>query len=66
MTAITIAQGATWAIAAFAAGGVIARPWKWPEAIWAVLGAATLVALPWCHGETPSGPFPAAPMSICS
>ncbi len=45
MVAITFAEGATWAIAAFAAGGVITRPWKWPEAIWAVLGAATLVAL---------------------
>jgi arsenical pump membrane protein len=47
---ITIAEGATWAIAACATGGVIARPWKWPEAVWAGLGAAALVALalvPW-------------------
>jgi arsenical pump membrane protein len=50
MTVITLTQGATWMITAFAAGGVITRPWKWPEAVWAVLGAATLVALalvPW-------------------
>jgi arsenical pump membrane protein len=50
MAAVTIAQGATWAISAIAAGGVIGRPWRLPEAIWAVLGAATLVAfafVPW-------------------
>jgi len=50
LTATTAAEGATWAIAALTAGGVIARPWRWPEAIWAVLGAAVLVAfslLPW-------------------
>jgi arsenical pump membrane protein len=50
MAAITIAQGATWAISAIAAGGVIGRPWRLPEAVWAVLGAASLVALalvPW-------------------
>jgi arsenical pump membrane protein len=45
MAAITIAQGATWAISAIAAGGVIGRPWRLPEAVWAVLGAASLVAL---------------------
>lgn len=45
MAAITIRDGATWAIAALAAGGVIARPWKLPEAVWAVLGATSLVAL---------------------
>src|SRR5579871_1916590 len=38
MTAITMTEGATWAIAALATGGVIARPWRWPEAVWAVLG----------------------------
>src|SRR5882762_7482736 len=46
----TLAEGATWAIAAVATGGVIARPWRLPEAIWAVLGAASLVVLalvPW-------------------
>lgn len=40
----------TWAIAAVATGGVIARPFGFSEAIWAVLGAALLVAiglLPW-------------------
>src|SRR5262249_43680948 len=35
----------TWAIAALATAGVIVRPWRLPEAIWAVLGAAALVAL---------------------
>jgi arsenical pump membrane protein len=35
----------TWAIAALATGGVILRPWRLPEAVWAVLGAAVLVAL---------------------
>ncbi len=41
---------ATWAIAALATLGVILRPFSWPEAIWAVLGAGLLVALgllPW-------------------
>jgi arsenical pump membrane protein len=45
-----MSEGATWAIAAVATGGVIARPWRLPEAIWAVLGAASLVGLalvPW-------------------
>ncbi len=35
---------ATWAIAALATAGVIVRPFKLPEAVWAVLGAAVLVA----------------------
>jgi len=50
MAVITMTEGATWAIAAIATGGVIARPWRLPEAIWAVLGAASLVVLalvPW-------------------
>jgi arsenical pump membrane protein len=34
---------ATWGIAALATGGVILRPWRLPEAIWAVAGAALLV-----------------------
>lgn len=41
---------ATWGIAALATLGVIVRPFSWPEAIWAVLGAALLVVLgllPW-------------------
>jgi arsenical pump membrane protein len=41
---------ATWAIAAVATAGVILRPWRLPEATWAVLGAAALVLfglLPW-------------------
>jgi arsenical pump membrane protein len=36
---------ATWGIAALATLGVILRPFSWPEAIWAVLGAGALVAL---------------------
>jgi arsenical pump membrane protein len=33
---------ATWAIAALAIAGVIVRPWKLPEALWAVSAAAAL------------------------
>lgn len=43
-------SAATWSIAALAAGGVVIRPWRLPEAVWAVVGAAALVAcglLPW-------------------
>jgi arsenical pump membrane protein len=40
---IDIQVVATLAIAALAIAGVILRPWKWPEAIWAVSGAALLV-----------------------
>jgi arsenical pump membrane protein len=50
MSAITIGQGATWAIAALATGCVIVRPWRLPEALWAILGAIGLVVLsllPW-------------------
>ena len=41
---------ATWGIAALSTLGVILRPWRLPEAIWAVAGAVLLVAaglLPW-------------------
>jgi arsenical pump membrane protein len=50
MALVTTAQSATWAIAALATLGVIVRPWRLPEAIWAVLGAIALVVLallPW-------------------
>jgi len=39
----TSANLAIWAIAAIAAAGVLARPFKLPEAIWAVGGAALLL-----------------------
>ncbi|BCF94722.1 MULTISPECIES: arsenic transporter [Paraburkholderia] len=35
----------SWSIALAATAGVILRPFRWPEAIWAVAGAALLVAL---------------------
>ena len=38
-----LANGATWGICAAATGAVIARPFRLPEAIWAVAGAALLV-----------------------
>jgi arsenical pump membrane protein len=41
---MTAAQ-VTWMIAALATAGVIVRPWRLPEAVWAVLGAAALVML---------------------
>jgi arsenical pump membrane protein len=43
-------NAATWGIAGLATFGVIARPWNFPEFIWAVVGAALLVVLkllPW-------------------
>jgi arsenical pump membrane protein len=50
MPLVSTAQSATWAVAALATFGVIARPWRLPEAIWAVFGATVLVVfalLPW-------------------
>ncbi|HVO44696.1 MAG TPA: SLC13 family permease [Steroidobacteraceae bacterium] len=50
MSAISFAQAATWAIAGAATGCVLIRPWRLPEATWAVLGALCLVLfalLPW-------------------
>ena len=38
-----LATGATWGICAAATAAVIARPFRWPEAIWAVAGAALLL-----------------------
>lgn len=38
------ANAAIYTISAIATGGVIIRPWRFPEAIWAVLGAVALVA----------------------
>jgi arsenical pump membrane protein len=46
----TVAQGATWTIAALSVAAVLVRPWRLPEGVWAVLGATLLVAfslLPW-------------------
>ncbi|RZM09121.1 MAG: arsenic transporter, partial [Sphingomonas sp.] len=40
-----VATGLTWGICAASTAGVIARPYRWPEAIWAVLGAAALLVL---------------------
>jgi arsenical pump membrane protein len=40
---LTEGVAATWGIAALATGGVIIRPWRLPEAVWAVLGAVALV-----------------------
>lgn len=37
------ALAATWGVAALATWGVILRPWRMPEAVWAVAGAAVLV-----------------------
>ncbi len=38
-------EALTWGIAGIATAGVIGRPFNWPEAIWAGLGAALLVGL---------------------
>lgn len=50
MPVLSLANEATWVIAAMATLGVIVRPWGLPEAIWAVAGAALLglgSLLPW-------------------
>jgi len=47
---IPLSAVAIWAIALLATGGVVVRPWRLPEAVWAVLGALALVGfglLPW-------------------
>jgi arsenical pump membrane protein len=38
-----VVQLATWSIAAVSVAGVILRPWRAPEALWALLGACALV-----------------------
>jgi arsenical pump membrane protein len=40
----TAANIAIWIVAALATAGVLIRPFKWPEAVWAILGAALLLA----------------------
>jgi arsenical pump membrane protein len=35
---------AVWTVAALATAGVILRPFRWPEAVWALLGSAVLLA----------------------
>jgi len=45
MTPISHGAWLTWGIAGLATAGVITRPFKWPEAIWAVAGAAVIVLL---------------------
>jgi arsenical pump membrane protein len=50
MSMLTDSAVATWGIAGLATAGVIIRPWRIPEATWAVVGAAALVGLgllPW-------------------
>jgi arsenical pump membrane protein len=42
---VILAAGATWGICAAATAAVIARPFRWPEAIWAVAGAVLLLLL---------------------
>jgi len=51
MSMLTEGATATWSIAALATGGVILRPWRLPEAIWAVIGAVALVGF----GLLPAG-----------
>ncbi len=40
---MSLAVGVTWGVCAASTAGVIVRPFRWPEAIWAVLGAACLL-----------------------
>jgi Na+/H+ antiporter NhaD/arsenite permease-like protein len=40
---LSVPHLATWSISALAVLGVIVRPGKLPEALWAMLGAAALV-----------------------
>jgi arsenical pump membrane protein len=40
---VILAVGATWGICAASTAAIIARPFRWPEAIWAVTGATLLL-----------------------
>jgi arsenical pump membrane protein len=40
-------NAAIWMVAALATGGVLIRPWRLPEALWAGLGALVLVTAGW-------------------
>lgn len=42
---VSTQHAAIWAVAGLATTGVILRPWKVPEAIWAMVGAVALVVL---------------------
>ncbi|MEH3108220.1 MAG: arsenic transporter [Sphingomonas fennica] len=45
-----LATAAVWGVCAVTTAGVIVRPFRWPEAVWAMLGAAALVVaglVPW-------------------
>jgi arsenical pump membrane protein len=58
MSMPTEGAAAIWGITALATGGVIIRPWRLPEAVWAMLGAAALVAfglLSWADALTAAG-----------
>lgn len=49
----TTANIAIWTISGLATAGVITRPFRWPEAVWAVSGAAIVIVLgllPWVQG----------------
>jgi arsenical pump membrane protein len=51
----TVPHLAVWIIAALATAGVIVRPFRWPEAVWAVGGAVVLLVtglLPWSQGAS--------------
>ncbi len=40
-----LSTGITWGICAASTAGIVARPFRWPEAVWAVAGAIVLLAL---------------------
>ncbi len=40
---VSVSTGLTWAIAGLATAGVVGRPMRWPEWIWAVAGAVLLI-----------------------
>ncbi|WP_093664857.1 arsenic transporter [Sphingomonas gellani] len=42
---MTVATGGIWVICAMATAGVVARPFRWPEAVWALGGAILLLLL---------------------
>ncbi|MFZ6763029.1 ArsB/NhaD family transporter [Pseudoroseomonas sp. WGS1072] len=45
MSGVVSAAPVIWTIAALTTLGVLLRPFRWPEAVWAVAGAALVVAL---------------------